>query len=113
MAGPVDIDATWVKRRKAGRIASVAVIVAVGVDAAGRRQALGIKVGPSEAERFGSEFLRRLMRRGLRGVKFVISDSHDGINAAGAKRRSRPTGSAAAFTSRATCRPTPRRRSVA
>lgn len=76
------IDATYVKTREAGRIVSVAVIVAVAVNTDGQRQVLGMKVGASEAEPFWSEFLRSLTRRGLRGVKLVISDSHEGIKAA-------------------------------
>ena len=79
------IDATYVKTREAGRIVSVAVIVAVGVNTDGQRQVLGMKVGASEAEPFWTEFLRSLMRHGLRGVKLVISDSHEGIKAAIAK----------------------------
>jgi putative transposase len=67
------IDATHVKVRQAGRVVSVAVIVAVGANADGRREVLGIDVGPSEAETFWTEFLRKLARRGLRGVKLVIS----------------------------------------
>ena len=46
------IDATYVKVRQAGRIVSVAVIVAVGVNADGRREVLGVDIGPSEAETF-------------------------------------------------------------
>lgn len=76
------IDATYVKTRQAGRIVSVAVIVAVGVNADGRREILGMDIGPSEAETFWKDFLRKLARRGLRGVKLVISDSHEGIKAA-------------------------------
>jgi transposase-like protein len=79
------IDATYVKVRQPGRIVSVAVIVAVGVNADGRREVLGMAVGPSEAETFWTEFLRGLARRGLRGVKLVISDAHEGIKAAVAK----------------------------
>ena len=79
------IDATYVKAREAGRIVSVAVIVAVAVNTDGQRQVLGMKVGASEAEPFWTEFLRSLTRRGLRGVKLVISDSHEGIKAAAAK----------------------------
>jgi putative transposase len=79
------IDATYVKTREAGRIVSVAVIVAVGVNTEGQREVLGLKVGASEAEPFWTEFLRSLNRRGLRGVKLVISDSHEGIKAATAK----------------------------
>jgi putative transposase len=74
-----------VKVRNNGRIVSVAVIVAVGVNAGGRREVLGMDVGPSEAETFWTDFLRKLRRRGLRGVKLVISDAHEGIKAAVAK----------------------------
>ena len=79
------IDATYVKTREAGRIVSVAVIIAVGVNTEGQREVLGMKVGASEAEPFWTEFLRSLNRRGLRGVKLVISDSHEGIKAAVSK----------------------------
>jgi transposase-like protein len=79
------IDATYVKVRQSGRIVSVAVIVAVGVNSDGRREVLGMDIGPSEAETFWTEFLRKLARRGLRGVKLVISDAHEGIKAAIAK----------------------------
>jgi len=79
------VDATYVKVREAGRIVSVAVIVAVGVNSDGRREVLGMAIGPSEAETFWTDFLRKLTRRGLRGVKLVISDSHEGIKAAVAR----------------------------
>jgi transposase-like protein len=79
------IDATYVKVRESGRIVSVAVIIAVGVNSDGRREVLGMDIGPSEAEPFWTEFLRKLARRGLRGVKLVISDAHEGIKAAVAK----------------------------
>ena len=75
------IDATYLKVRQAGRIVSVAVTVAVGVNTDGRREVLGMAVGPSEAETFWTEFLRSLARRGLRGVKLVVSDAHEGIKA--------------------------------
>src|SRR5215468_8325252 len=76
------IDATYVKVRQNGRIVSIAVIVAVGVNSDGRREVLGMDIGPSEAETFWTAFLRKLARRGLRGVKLVISDAHEGIKAA-------------------------------
>ena len=79
------IDATYVKVRQDGRIVSVAVIVAVGVNSDGRREVLGMDVGPSEAKTFWTDFLRKLARRGLRGVKLVISDAHEGIKASVAK----------------------------
>ena len=76
------LDATYVKARRDHRIVSVAVIVAVGVNNDGRREVLGMTVGHSEAEPFWVEFLRSLARRGLRGVKLVISDAHEGLKAA-------------------------------
>jgi putative transposase len=79
------IDATYVKTREAGRIVSVAVIVAVAVNTNGQREVLGLQAGPSEAETFWTNFLRSLTRRGLRGVKLVISDAHEGLKAAAAK----------------------------
>ncbi len=79
------IDATYVKLRQINRVVSVAVIVAVGVNADGRREVLGLDIGPSEAETFWTGFLRKLARRGLRGVKLVVSDAHEGIKAAVAK----------------------------
>jgi putative transposase len=76
------IDATYLKVRRGGRIVSVAAIIAVGVNSDGRREVLGMEVGTSEAEPIWTEFLRQLTRRGLRGVKLVVSDAHEGIKAA-------------------------------
>src|SRR4051794_20530781 len=76
------IDATYLKSRKGGRVASVAVIVAVGVNTDGRREVLGVATGASEAEVFWTEFLRSLADRGLRGVRLVIADDHEGLRAA-------------------------------
>src|SRR6201995_4922364 len=79
------IDATYVKVRQSGRIVSVAVIIAVGVNTDGRREVLGMEIGTSEAEAIWTEFLRTLTRRGLRGVKLVVSDAHEGIKASVSK----------------------------
>ncbi len=79
------IDATYLKVRRGGRIVSVAVIIAVGVNTDGRREVLGLEIGASEAEPIWTEFLRTLTRRGLRGVKLVVSDAHEGIKAAVSK----------------------------
>jgi transposase-like protein len=76
------IDATYLKVRRGGRIVSVAAIIAVAVNTDGRREVLGMQIGTSEAEPIWTEFLRKLTRRGLRGVKLVVSDAHEGIKAA-------------------------------
>ena len=79
------IDATYLKSRQAGRIVSIAVIIAVGVNTDGRREVLGVATGASEAEPFWTAFLRSLGDRGLRGVKLVIADDHKGLRAAATK----------------------------
>jgi transposase-like protein len=76
------LDATYLRQREGGRIVSVAAIIAVACNAEGRRQIIGLHIGPSEAETFWSGFLRSLVKRGLKGVKLVISDAHEGLKAA-------------------------------
>lgn len=70
------------KVRENGRIVSVAVIVVEGVNADCRREVLSMDIGPSAAESFWTGFMCKLARRGLRGVKLVISNAHEGIKAA-------------------------------
>src|SRR5690242_15478714 len=76
------LDATYLKQREGGRIVSVAAIIAVAANTEGKREIVGLHLGPSQAETFWSTFLKSLVRRGLRGVKLVISDAHDGLKAA-------------------------------
>jgi len=76
------LDATYLRQREGGRIVSVAVIVAVTANAEGRREIVGLHIGPSEAETFWSTFLKSLVKRGLHGVKLVISDAHEGLKGA-------------------------------
>ena len=80
----VYLDATYLKGRlgKALQVCSRAVVVAMGVNADGRRELLGIKVGDSENEAFWAEFIAHLKERGLTGVKLVISDAHVGLTKA-------------------------------
>jgi putative transposase len=73
------LDATYLKVRDGGRIVSVAAIIAVAVNTEGKREIVGLGIGPSEAEPFWSGFIKGLVKRGLRGVKLVISDAHDGL----------------------------------
>jgi hypothetical protein len=76
------LDATYLKQREGGRIVSVAAIIAVAVNTEGKREIVGLHIGPSEAETFWATFLKGMARRGLRGVKLVISDAHEGLKAA-------------------------------
>jgi putative transposase len=74
------VDATYVKARQEGRVSSVAVVIAVGVNArTGEREVLGMDVGPSEDGAFWGAFLRSLVARGLSGVRLVTSDAHRGL----------------------------------
>jgi transposase-like protein len=79
------LDATYHKVRELGRVVSVATVVAVGVDQEGQRHVLGCDTGPSEDHVFWTRFLRELVKRGLKGVRLVISDSHEGLKGAIAK----------------------------
>ena len=76
------LDATYLRQREGGRIVPVAAIIAVAANAEGRREVVGLHIGPSEAEAFWATFLRSLVKRGLAGVKLVISDAHEGLKAA-------------------------------
>ncbi len=76
------LDATYLKQREGGRIVSVAAIIAVAVNTDGRREIVGLHISPSEAETFWSTFLKILVRRGLHGIKLVVSDAHEGLKAA-------------------------------
>jgi transposase-like protein len=76
------LDATFLKVRDQGRVISMAVVLAIGVSAAGQREVLGLDVGPSEDGAFWLQFLRSLVARGLAGVQLVISDAHQGLKGA-------------------------------
>jgi putative transposase len=73
------LDATHLKVREGGRAVSVAAIIAVAVGTEGKREIVGLGLGPSEAEPFWSTFLEGLLKRGLRGVKLVVADAHEGL----------------------------------
>ena len=92
LARPIDgehpyvwLDATFHKVREAGRVISVATVVAIGVDEHGQRRILGAQSGASEDHQFWTAFLRQLVKRGLKGVRLVISDAHEGLRQAIAK----------------------------
>ena len=77
------VDATYVKARQDGHVASTAVVIAVGVNGeTGEREVLGFDVGPSEDGAFWTSFLRSLVARGLCGVRLVTSDAHRGLKSA-------------------------------
>jgi transposase-like protein len=78
----VFLDARYERVREAGRLVDCAVLVAVGITQAGHRRVLGVSVALSEAEVHWRAFLDSLIRRGLKGVKLIVSDDHAGLKAA-------------------------------
>lgn len=80
------LDARYERVRHGGQVVSCAVLVAIGIDAEGRRSILGVSVSLSEAEAHWREFLASLQARGLHGVRMVTSDAHAGLKEALAAR---------------------------
>src|SRR5215212_606714 len=76
------LDARYEKVRHGGSVVSCAVLVAIGIDTAGKRSVLGVSVSLSEAEAHWRDFLAGLQARGLHGVRMVTSDAHAGIKPA-------------------------------
>jgi putative transposase len=74
------LDATYLKVREGGRVVSMAALVAVGVALTGERRVLGLELSPGNDEGPAwPAFVRRLVERGLQGVRLVISDDHAGL----------------------------------
>jgi putative transposase len=76
------LDARYEKVRLEGRIVDCAVLIAVGIEASGKRRVLGCEVATSEAEINWRRFLESLLARGLKGVTLIIADDHAGLKAA-------------------------------
>jgi len=76
------LDARYEKVRQDGQIRDAAVMVAGGVGLSGHRKVLGVSISLGEQEVHWRAFLESLLKRGLRGVKLVISDDHSGLKAA-------------------------------
>jgi transposase-like protein len=76
------LDARYEKVRENGIVGSRAVLVAVGIDAEGRRQVLAVELANRESRSSWRDFLLGLRERGLSGVEFVVADDHAGLKAA-------------------------------
>lgn len=76
------LDARYEKVRQDGQVRDAAVLIAVGVNEAGKREVLGVSVALSEQEVHWRAFLQSLVTRGLRGVKLIVSDAHAGLKQA-------------------------------
>ena len=76
------LDARYEKVRESGQIRDAAVLIATGISPEGERQVLGVSVSLSEHQVHWRDFLQSLRDRGLRGVKLVTSDAHEGLGSA-------------------------------
>jgi len=76
------LDARYEKVRQDGQVRDAAVLIAVGVDPSGHRKVLGVSISLGEQEIHWRTFLESLVKRGLRGMKLIISDDHSGLKAA-------------------------------
>ncbi len=76
------VDARYEQVRVDALVRDCAVLIALGIDDQGKREVLGVQVSLSEAEVYWREFLFSLQKRGLHGVKLMISDAYSGIKAA-------------------------------
>jgi transposase-like protein len=76
------LDARYEKVRHGGSIVDCSVLLAIGVDAEGRRSVLGVSVSLSEAEVHWREFFKSLIERGLHGIELITSDAHAGLKEA-------------------------------
>lgn len=78
----VFLDARYEKIRQSGCVIDCAILIAYGINTAGKREILGLSVSLSECEVHWRSFLESLISRGLNGVKLIISDAHSGLKAA-------------------------------
>ena len=76
------VDARYEKVRQSGQVRDAAVLMATGITPKGERQVLGVSVSLSEHESHWKSFLKGLKDRGMKDVKLVISDDHQGLGAA-------------------------------
>jgi putative transposase len=76
------LDARFEKVRIDGSLRDCAVLIAIGISEDGHRSILGTSCALSEAEVHWRDFLESLQQRGLHGVRFIISDEHQGLRGA-------------------------------
>ena len=75
-------DATYLKAREDHRVVSKALMIAIGLTAEGRKEVIGFGLADTESEETWTDFLSSLRGRGLRGMRMLTSDAHDGLVAA-------------------------------
>jgi transposase-like protein len=73
------VDARFEEIRDGNKVRSMAVYIIAGIDKDGYRDILSVNVGIQENRTLWGEEFKRLKKRGLRGVEFVVSDDHEGL----------------------------------
>lgn len=73
------VDARYERVRQNERIESQGVLLIIGVSERGQRDIIGVTMANTESETSWTEIFRELNRRGLHGVRLVVSDHHDGL----------------------------------
>lgn len=76
------LDAHYEKVRVSGSVREVAILKAIGLSPFGKREILGVSISLSEAEVHWRQFLEDLQKRGLKGVRLIVSDDHHGLRSA-------------------------------
>ena len=76
------LDARYEHVRRGGTVVDMALLVAIGITPEGHRTVLGVSVSDSEAEVHWREFFQSLTARGLCGIRYIVSDAHEGLKAA-------------------------------
>jgi transposase-like protein len=76
------LDARYEHVRRGGTVVDMALLVAIGIMPDGHRTVLGVSVSDSEAEVHWREFFKSLTARGLCGIRYIVSDAHEGLKAA-------------------------------
>ncbi len=73
------MDGVWHKRSWGGSVENVSVLVAIGVNAEGHREVIGVTEGMREDAASWEQFIRSMIERGLKGVRLVVGDRCAGL----------------------------------
>jgi len=75
----VFVDGVWHKRSWGGSVENVSILVAIGIDAGGHREVIGVTEGMKEDRASWEQFFRGMIERGLKGVRLVVGDRCAGL----------------------------------
>jgi putative transposase len=73
------VDAHVERVRREGQVRSTAALWVIGIGTDGYREHLGVWLGASESGASWRRVFEELIKRGLTGVEYVVSDEHAGL----------------------------------